>query len=288
MLLGIQWPLVLFGIICGAGGTLACSIGVSELTGKAKEARFVSAIVALVLMVIGGVAVVFHLALPLNAFYAITNLGSLSGISVELIMLIITFVVVLAYAIVLKREAAASALKVLAVLAIVAGLVLAFVCGHGYVLQSREYWDTELLPLAYMGTVLPVGAFLYVALASKLGSSFEDLQGLRAYVIACVAISIVTTAAYMVFLGGGALAREPFVSYGMLIVCGIVGELAVLFAYLKAKDEKQLFIICIVGLVLAVVAALGVRLEMWLTSDPYFNAFYWEMENGTPIGTDNY
>lgn len=287
MLIDIQWPLVLFGILCGMGGTLACSIGAAELMGRARQARFVASIVSLVLMVVGGLAVVAHLSMPLNAFYAVAHVFSFSGISVELIMLVITFVVMLVYAILLKRDVAPGAFKVLAVLAIVSGLVLAFVCGHGYVIQSREYWDTELLPLAYMGTVLPAGAFLHIALSAKLGVALEELKGMKVYLVVSVAASIVTSAAYLLFLGdaGG---RNPLVSYGLIVVCGMVGELVCLAAFLKAPNANTVFLVAVVAVVLAVVAALGIRVEMWLTSDPYFNAFYWELENGTPILKDDY
>lgn len=287
MLIDIQWPLVLFGILCGMGGTLACSIGVAELMGRARQARFVASIVSLALMVVGGLAVVAHLSMPLNAFYAVAHVFSFSGISVELIMLVITFAVMLVYAILLKRDVAPGAFKVLAVLAIVSGLVLAFVCGHGYVIQSREYWDTELLPLAYMGTVLPAGAFLHMALSAKLGVALEELKGMKVYLVVSVAASIVTSAAYLLFLGdaGG---RNPLVSYGLIVVCGMVGELVCLAAFLKAPNANTVFLVAVVAVVLAVVAALGIRVEMWLTSDPYFNAFYWELENGTPILKDDY
>ncbi len=287
MLIDIQWPLVLFGILCGMGGTLACSIGVAELMGRARQARFVASIVSLALMVVGGLAVVAHLSMPLNAFYAVAHVFSFSGISVELIMLVITFVVMLVYAILLKRDVAPGAFKVLAVLAIVSGLVLAFVCGHGYVIQSREYWDTELLPLAYMGTVLPAGAFLHMALSAKLGAALEELKGMKVYLVVSVAASIVTSAAYLLFLGD-AVGRNPLVSYGAIVVCGMVGELVCLTAFLKASNANTVFLVAVLAVVLAVVAALGIRVEMWLTSDPYFNAFYWELENGTPILKDDY
>ena len=287
MLIDIQWPLVLFGILCGMGGTLACSIGVAELMGRARQARFVASIVSLAFMVVGGLAVVAHLSMPLNAFYAVAHVFSFSGISVELIMLVITFVVMLVYTILLKRDVAPGAFKVLAVLAIVSGLVLAFVCGHGYVIQSREYWDTELLPLAYMGTVLPAGAFLHMALSAKLGVALEELKGMKVYLVVAVAASIVTSAAYLLFLGD-AVGRNPLVSCGMIVVCGMVGEFVCLAAFLKAPNANTVFLVAVVAVVLAVVAALGIRIEMWLTSDPYFNAFYWELENGTPILKDDY
>ncbi len=287
MLIDVQWPLVIFSILCGLGGTLACSIGVAELMGKTLRTRFVASIVSCALMVVGGLAVVAHLALPLNAFYAVANVFSFSGISLELIMLVITFVVMFAYTILLKREVSAGVYKVCAVAAIIAGLLLAYVCGHGYVIQSRAYWDTELLPLAYMGTVLPAGAFLYLAIAAKTETELVELKSLKVYVIVTIAVSIVTSVAYLAFLGD-ACGRNPMVSYGMIVCCGALGELVCAAIYFQAKNAKTIFIAAVIGLVLALIAACGVRLEMWFTSDGYFNAFYWELENGTPILRDDY
>lgn len=289
MTLDIQWPLVFFSLLAGVGGTLACSAGVAQLLGKAKEGRFVALVVSLVLLVLGGFASVLHLALPLNAFYAVTNIFSFSGISVELMMLGITFVVVLAYAILLKRAADnETALKIFAILSILSGLVLAFVCGHGYVIEARANWDTNLLPLAYLGSVLPAGTFLYLAIAAKLNASMEDIASLKAYVIASVVISIVTSVAYVLFVGTDAAMREPLASVGFIGVCGVIGELIVLACYLRAKSPSAVFAIALVGCILALLCAVGVRMEMWVASDAFFNAFYWEIENGTPIGKDDY
>lgn len=284
----IQWPLVLFGLICGLGGTLGAAAAVAELMGKARQGRFVASVVALVLLVVGGCTVLLHITLPQNVFYAVTNLASLSGISVEIIMIAITFVLVGAYAIMLKREVPDAARKAIAILALISGVVLAFVCGHGYVIDSRPYWDTNLMPLAYLGSVLPAGAFLYLVIAGKLGAGLDELKALKPYVIATVVVSIVTTVLYLVTLGGEVLARNVVCSYGLVVACGIVGELVCLYLYLTAKDVKTVVVAAVVGLVLAVLCALGVRFEMWLSSDPFFDAFSHEVGNGTPIGTDDY
>lgn len=284
----IQWPLVIFSLFAGTGGTLACSVGVAQLMGRAKQARFVGAIVALALLVVGGLASVAHLTLPLHAFYAVTNLGSFSGISVELMLLAIAFVVVLVYAILLKRaEKSEGALKTFAVLSIVAGLALAFFCGHGYVIEARAGWDTNLLPFAYLGSVLPAGVMLYLALAAKLGADAEELRSFNAYAIVAVAVSIVACAAYLVFLGADMMARNVAASWVAVVVFGIVGEIAVLVALLRAKAANAVFALAVAGVVLALICGIGIRVEMWVASDAFFDAFYWEIGNGVPIGLDS-
>ena len=99
----IQWPLVLFSLIAGTGGSLFAFVALSELLGGKEKTRFAATVTSLVLIVAGGCLSMLHLASPQNAFAALTNIFSFSGISIELMLLGLTFVVALAYAIVVKR-----------------------------------------------------------------------------------------------------------------------------------------------------------------------------------------
>ena len=99
----IQWPLVLFSLIAGTGGSLFAFVGLSQLIGGKEKTRSIATVCALVLIVIGGCLSMLHLASPQNAFAALTNIFSFSGISVELMLLGLTFVAALAYIIVVKR-----------------------------------------------------------------------------------------------------------------------------------------------------------------------------------------
>ena len=114
----IQWPLVLFSLIAGTGGSLFAFVALSELLGGKEKTRFAATVTSLVLIVAGGCLSMLHLASPQNAFAALTNIFSFSGISIELMLLGLTFVVALAYAIVVKRLRNALAAKALAVVAV--------------------------------------------------------------------------------------------------------------------------------------------------------------------------
>ncbi len=282
----VAWPLVLFSAIAGAGGALAAFVGLSHLLGKVKEGRFIGSLVALALFVIGGCCSVAHLALPQNMMAAATNIFSFSGVSVELIMLGLSFVVVAVYAILIKREAPEIACKVFAVLSIICGLVLAFVCGHGYVIESRQYWDTNLLPLAYLGTSLPLGGFIFVVIASIKKADATEIKGLAPWIIAATAISIVTTVAYMIFCGADVLGRDIVTTAFAICICGIVGIIACTAAFLKV-NEKMRTNVAVFAIVLALIGSVGVRVLMWNASDPFFNAWYIEQENAI-ICTDDY
>ena len=97
--MAIQWPLVIFSLLAGAGGALLAFVGLSGVLGLAKKARVPAAVGALVLLVVGGCASVAHLAQPANIMAAAANVFSFSGISVELIMLGVNAIVAAAKAI---------------------------------------------------------------------------------------------------------------------------------------------------------------------------------------------
>ena len=112
----IQWPLVLFSLTAGTGGSLFAFVGLSEFLGGSAKVRDVGAVCSLALIVIGGCFSVLHLASPLHAISAVTNLLSFSGISIELMLLGACFIVMAAYLVVRKRSSSAAAAKVLSLL----------------------------------------------------------------------------------------------------------------------------------------------------------------------------
>lgn len=77
----------------------------AEVKGFGVNRRFPLAVAALVLIVVGGCASVAHLGNPANIMAAAANIGSLSGISVELIFLGASAVFAAAYAVAVKRGA---------------------------------------------------------------------------------------------------------------------------------------------------------------------------------------
>ena len=83
----IQWPLVLFSLIAGTGGSLFAFVALTELVGGKDKTRFAATVTVLVLIVVGGCLSMLHLASPQNAFAALTNIFSFSGISIELMLL---------------------------------------------------------------------------------------------------------------------------------------------------------------------------------------------------------
>lgn len=283
----IQWPLVLFSLLAGSGGTLLAFVGLSQFTdtsASSVKVRSVSSIVSMVMLAVGGIVSVLHLASPQNVMAAATNIFSFSGISIELILLGITLIVAFLYLVFLKRGASKTILNVLAILGIVFGLLLAFFCGHGYVMQSRPMWDTELLPIAYLGTAFAVGGFLLMFINNsfaeeekKEDEGEEELKGgntsLEVSVLAAAAVCALSCFGYAFFLViNGNFGSGIFFWFG-LVVCGIAGVLICGIALILKRFASARKAIVLVGLIVAVIAALSVRVLMWEVGDGYLELF---------------
>lgn len=103
--MAIQWPLAIFSLVGRLRRRHARVMAFAEVKGFGVNRRFPLAVAALVLIVVGGCASVAHLGNPANIMAAAANIGSLSGISVELIFLGASAVFAAAYAVAVKRGA---------------------------------------------------------------------------------------------------------------------------------------------------------------------------------------
>lgn len=268
----IQWPLVLFSLIAGTGGSLFAFVGLSELLGGSAKTRAASTACALVLVVVGGCFSMLHLASPLHAMSAVTNLLSFSGISIELMLLGANFVVMLAYLLVGKRSKATTPLRVLGVLGIAFGLLLGFFCGHGYVIEGQPTWNSNTLPLAYLGSSLACGAFLF-ALISALRGEGDELGGkLNAAVAISAVVNAVGLVSYSAFLGDNAAGNEAVLWIGV-VIAGVAIPLAVSLLDLAKKAPGTPSVHAAVGLACAFVGGISVRVLMWVCASGYICLF---------------
>ncbi|MCR5582561.1 MAG: dimethyl sulfoxide reductase anchor subunit [Eggerthellaceae bacterium] len=259
----IQWPLLLFSLIAGCGGATFAFVGISELLGAAEKARFKATIAAIALMIVGGLCSVAHLGQPANIMAAAQNLFSFSGISVEIIALGLAVIVALIYLIAIRGGNFGGASKALGVCGIVVGLLLGFVTGNGYVMQAQPAWNTIALPLAYLGTDLPMGAFTFLAIASLSGVDGEELKKFDTVTIACAVAAPVLCLIYG-FVTQFAL--DPVLFWGGTIV---VGALTCLFAWKRNTNANMVY----GGLACAIACGVCLRAVMWLAGSGFFDLF---------------
>lgn len=269
----IGWPLVFFSLLAGCGGCAFAYAGLSECTGTAKAARVPAAIVSLVLVIVGGCCSVAHLASPQNVMAAVWNLGSFSGISVELMLIGIVAILLIAYLVASKRNASAQALKVLGVVGGIFGLLLAFFTGHGYVIEAQAAWNTEALPAAYLGTALALGAFIYALVAARTDVAEDDMAKIATPVGVGALLGALSIVCYVVAVGFGTAATQPVVLWGGLVLCGVVVTAVCGVLYMTHKTFGNPLVVPVVGLVGAFVGALALRSFMWLLGSGFLNLF---------------
>ena len=192
----LQWPLILFTTLtawaCGVFGAQ----GVLALKGAGKKSQQLLAVVSCVLLALGGIAVFFHLQhweRIFNGFGHIT-----SGITQELIAIVVFVIVAVAYFVMARKSADGGTLpKWMAVLAIVISVVLAAVCAHSYMMPARPAWNSVLEVLSIVGAACLLGpATVAVALAAK----GEDAAELGAPAVVGSAVGAVCTAAYAAYV----------------------------------------------------------------------------------------
>ncbi len=178
----LQWPLIIFTTLLAWSCGVFATQGVLALKGEGKQVQLPALITSVVLLAVSGIAVFFHLQhweRIFNGFGHIT-----SGITQELIAIVVFVVVAVAYFAMLRKSDDGGAVPSwLAVVAIAISVVLAVVSAHSYMMAARPAWDTVVWPLAMLLAGGAAGALTVMAmLAAKGGES--KVGGLAAVVLA--------------------------------------------------------------------------------------------------------
>ena len=260
----IQWPLVLFSMLAGCGGCCFAFAGVAGALGESTTVTLWATGISLVLVVVGAVCSMMHLATPRHAFAAVTHLLSFSGISVELIMLGVVSALMVAYGAACLWFDNELVRLVLGMAGALAGVVLAFVTGHGYLISSKPTWNTKKLPLAYTGTALVAGGFLYAVVSVATGGVWAMEVPVKLLLAGCAVFSAVTVAAYLGHLGMQTAKKNPTLFWVGIVVCGLVVPLACAAILLAPLPSMAFVAVAAVGFVAAMAGGLSLRMLMWI------------------------
>lgn len=260
----IAWSLVLFTALTGCGGWLLASVAIDEFAQKAPRADFPSAVCALALLVVGGLASVTHLAHPENMMAALNH--PTSGIFVEAVLVGIAAFFAIVYLLAYGRNDLVK--RVCAVGGAVFGVALSFMAGHSYLMAAIATWNTMLLPLAYLGTAMASGVALYCLIAC-LCSEGEETSAFFALLAASGVVAMLTGALY--FSHAGSLAEvTPLCVIGTV---GLGGLLPAVGGALAMKRPAWRSSIALASFLCAAVGALCLRVAMWLAYVPLENFF---------------
>ena len=150
----LQWPLILFTTLVAWSAGVFGTQAVLALRGEAPKAQLSCWITAAVLLAAGGIAVFFHLEHFERIFNGFGHLTS--GITQELIAIVVLAVAAIVYLVYLRRDEG----KVpawLAVLSIALAAVLVVVMAHSYMMSARPAWDSVLWIFYVLGNACVLG-----------------------------------------------------------------------------------------------------------------------------------
>lgn len=273
MEIGIQWPLVLFTVVAGAGFGVLATCGVAYLAQKqSAETRKFALIAALVLLGVGGLMSVFHLAHPERFMGAIANLLSFSGIALELIGLAFGGLATILFLVFSVTENTVGQ-KVVAVCSIVIGVVASFLQGYAYFeVAAQAGWHSIALALGYLFTSLAVGALVYAAVAAvkKEDEAAQRLVGKVALVLAVLAT--LASAAYAATLGAAGLLAGSAVLYTVLALGFALATLAAAAWFTFKAPTTTL---AVGGAVVGFGSSIALRVLMWAVAAYQFS-FIWD------------
>ena len=171
----LQWPLIIFTTLVAWSAGLFGTQALMAVFGVGKKAQVPAWVCSAVLLAAGGIAVFFHLEHWERIFNGFGHLTS--GITQELIAIVVLAVVAVAYLVLMRKsDDGASVPKWLAWVAVALSVVLVAVMAHSYTMAARPAWDSVLWILYVLGNACVLGpaTFLLVLAAGGPGDQPAD------------------------------------------------------------------------------------------------------------------
>lgn len=285
----LQWPLILFTLfISWSAGTYATAAA-SALKTKDDSNQVVALITSFALMVIGGIAVFFHLEHWERIFNGFGHLSS--GITQELIAIIVLFVFMVVTFLMLRR-ANGSLPSWLCVVNIIVAAVLVCVMGHSYMMSARPTWVSIVQVCSLFGNACVLGPATFALL--RKGNEDGAFDGMANLIGS--AVNAVTTCVFLITMSSSAAMfsqveyyfdgihatneivdasiYSPLAGDTMVAtVLAVIGVLVALIAALVGRKGGEAKTIAAIVLVGAVVGAVALRIVMYATGGSVFMYF---------------
>ena len=190
----LQWPLILFTALVAWSAGLFGTQALLAAGGHAKRSQTPAWVASAALLAAGGIAVFFHLEhweRIFNGFGHIT-----SGITQELIAIVVLAVVAIAYLVVMRRsDDGATVPKWLCWVAVAVCAALVAVMAHSYTMAARPAWDSVLWILYVLGNACALGPCTMALIMAAAGddvapAGLPALAGTALAAAAAVAFAI--------------------------------------------------------------------------------------------------
>ncbi len=292
-----QWPLILFTTLLTWCAGLFGFQAIAIRTDKAPKTQMASWITAAVLLVVGSLAVTFHLAQPLHIFNGFGHITS--GITQELICIVILAVAALVHMVLMRKSEDGCSVPVWSsVFSVAAAVLLVALMSHSYVMVGRPAWNNMIYILYMLGNACVLGPATYLIIAKVCGEKASNAPE-RTFVGA--AVNAVFTVVYLIVVqvNGANFAGwqyywdptdpnktlfDPSNAYSVftgdwaaLVWVGAIAVGAVLpvvLAVLGKKGEAETApTVAIATLVAALVGAIVVRMLFYCFGFPVINLF---------------
>ena len=204
----LQWPLILFTTLVAWSAGLFGTQALMAVFGVGKRAQVPAWVCSAVLLAAGGIAVFFHLEHWERIFNGFGHLTS--GITQELIAIVVLAVVAVAYLVLMRKsDDGASVPKWLAWLSVALSVVLVAVMAHSYTMAARPAWDSVLWILYVLGNACVLGPATFLLLSALAAGGPGDQPAERAAgagapaglaALAGAAANALATLAFAIFL----------------------------------------------------------------------------------------
>ena len=202
----LQWPLIVFTTLVAWSAGLFGTQALMAALGAGKKAQVPAWVCSAVLLAAGGIAVFFHLEHWERIFNGFGHLTS--GITQELIAIVVLAVVAVAYlALMRKSDDGASVPRWLAWLSVALSVVLVAVMAHSYTMAARPAWDSVLWILYVLGNACVLGPATFALLSALKGEGSEGKAPLVG-----AALNAAAAVAFAIFLQ---LSSGSFASVGL-------------------------------------------------------------------------
>ncbi len=266
----IQWALVLFTVVAGAGAWLFAWAMLASLLKRAPEPSVLECTVSFALLVIGGLMSVAHLKHVDRILEALNH--PTSGIFVEAALIGIMCALVAIYLVLLVRDTSAGARRAVGITGALVGVVFSYACGASYMMEARQAWMTVALPLGYCATAAAAGAgaHLLVKALEKRDDGALSTAGL--FAAAAGIVAFVLAALFCVQAGPFLAAAGTQASAGAtaLFVALAVTAAAGFAAKSRPRAGVALGSTALAG---GFAGAVALRVVMWLVGTPLMNFF---------------
>uniref|UniRef100_UPI0025AF5CBD dimethyl sulfoxide reductase anchor subunit family protein n=2 Tax=Eggerthellaceae TaxID=1643826 RepID=UPI0025AF5CBD len=198
----MQWPLILFTAFVAWSAGLFGTGSVLAAMGKAKKAQMPMLITSVVLLAIGGIAVFFHLEHWERIFNGFGHLSS--GITQELIAIVVLVIVMVAFFVMLRKSADDGTVPaVLGIIGAIAAVALVCVAGASYLMPARPAWDSVTQIFSLLGNALVLGPLTAAFIVSLKDADDEAARATVAkFATVGAAVNVLTCAIFLAVMAG--------------------------------------------------------------------------------------